>query len=95
MAIFRSEAEVLTQSGQSLGVGMAYLHLPRGVEREQEGNGTVSLQSWEPTEDPPTELRLKDGRRLPIAVSRDALSDCSRSRILRFKTHWPPADTGD
>jgi hypothetical protein len=69
---------------------MAYLHLPRGVEREQESSGTVSLQSWEPVEEPPTVLRLKDGRRLTIQVSRDALSDCSRNRILRFTTRWPP-----
>ena len=93
MAVFRSEAEVLSEDGRGLGAGMAYLHLPRGLEREQDGNGTLSLQSWEPSGDPPTALRLKDGRQLAIQVSRDALSDCSRNRILRFTAHWPPGAT--
>ena len=94
MAVFRSEAEVLSEGGRSLGTGMAYLHLPRGTDREQDCTGTVSLQSWEPAEDSPAAVRLEDGRCLEIKVSRDALSDCSRSRILRFTTRWRPAGAG-
>jgi hypothetical protein len=68
---------------------MAYLHLPRGDEAEQDATGTVSLRTWQ-AEGEPTELRLADGRRLSITVTRDALSECSRNRILRFSAHWPP-----
>jgi hypothetical protein len=90
MAVFKSEAEVVTQKGDSVGAGTAYLHLPRGMEREQDGGGTISLKTWSPSEDAPAALRLADGRRLEIRVSRDALSECSRNRVLRFQAHWPP-----
>lgn len=90
MPIFRSEAEVLDGADHCLGAGMVYLHLPRGLGREQEGTGTVSLRSWEPDGDEPTTLLLGDGRRLAISVTRDALSECSRNRILRFSAHWLP-----
>ena len=91
MAILKSDSNVLNETGQRLGVGTAYLHLPHGLDREQEGTGTISLRSWEPTDAPPAELRLEDGRRLAIRVSRDALSECSRNRVLRFTLRWPPA----
>ena len=90
VAIFRSEVEVLSESGRPLGTGMAYLHLPHGLEREQEGTGTVSLRSWEPEDEAPTILQLGNGRRLTINVSRNAISECSRNRILRFSTRWLP-----
>lgn len=90
MPIFRAEAEVLDCADRSVGAGMAYVHLPRGLDREQDGTGTVSLRSWESDQDEPAALRLGDGRRLAISVTRDALSECSRNRILRFSAHWPP-----
>ena len=37
---------------------------------------------------------LEDGRRLDIAVTQSALSDCSRNHILRFATSWPPRTPG-
>jgi hypothetical protein len=90
MAVFKSQAEVVSGTGQSLGDGTAYLHLPRGPNREQDVGGTISLKAWSPTEDAPAALRFADGRRLEIRVSRDALSECSRNRVLRFQAHWPP-----
>ena len=89
MAIFKSQAQVLTASGQELGEGLAYLHLPRGLERAQQSGGTISLRSWRPSGEPPTALCLEDGRRLEVRVSRDALSECSRNRVLRFQFDWP------
>ena len=94
MAILKSDAELLGEQGQRLGDGMIYVHLPRGLEREQDGSGTMSLKAWTPTEDPPAALQLPDGRRLAITVSRDALSDCSRNRVLRFQVRWPGAGLG-
>jgi hypothetical protein len=94
VAIFRSEATVVDSAGRDLGSGMLYLHLPRGLSREQQATGTVSLKTWEPTETLPTTIRLSDGRRLTVDLSRDALSDCSRNRILRFSAPWPPSETG-
>jgi hypothetical protein len=88
VAVFKSEAVVAAADGAALGSGMAYLHLPRGLEREQAAGGTVSLRSWSAGGEP-TALELADGRRLAIEVSRDAVSECSRSRILRFKLQWP------
>jgi hypothetical protein len=88
MAVFRSPAEVQTADGQVLGSGMLYLHLPRGRQQAQPASGTVSLRSWNATA-PPAAVKLPDGRLLPIEVSRDAQSDCSRSRILRLQTAWP------
>jgi hypothetical protein len=91
MAVFKSEALVTAADGAPLGAGMAYLHLPRGLEREQDAGGTVSLRSWTAVTAEPALLQLVDGRHLPINVSRDALSDCSRNRVLRFTLHWPGA----
>lgn len=90
MAVFRAEGVVLGDSGADLGSGMASIHLPRGREREQEAAGTVSLQAWEARDDPPVALKFADGRVLAICVSRDALSECSRNRILRFTARWTP-----
>ncbi len=95
MAVFKSAADLLGAEGQSLGAGMVYIHLPRGLERAQDAGGTMSLKSWSPTESPPASLRLVDGRRLPIRVSRDALSECSRNRVLRFQAHWPPRSASE
>lgn len=89
--MFKSEALITAADGVPLGTGMAYLHLPRGLEREQEAGGTVSLRSWTAAAAEPALLQLADGRHLPINVSRDALSDCSRNRVLRFTLHWPGA----
>jgi hypothetical protein len=90
VAIFKSQAAVLDQGGAVLGQGQAYLHLRLGLQRAQAASGTISLQSWEPVERAAATLRLADGRLLPLEVSREALSDCSRNRILRFTTTWPP-----
>ena len=90
MAIFKSAVEVRDPSDRSLGEGMAYIHLPRGQEVSQEASGTVSLRRWEPVAEGPTHLTLEDGRWLPISVSSDKLSDCSRNHILRFRASWPP-----
>jgi len=90
MAIFKSEAQVLDETGRPVGRGTVYVHLPRGLEREQDGGGTVSLKSWTPSDRAPRSLRLADGRRLDLRVSRDALSDCSNNRVLRFEARWPP-----
>jgi hypothetical protein len=90
MAIFKSEARVLDEAGRAVGEGTVYVHLPLGLEREQEGGGTVSLKSWAATDRVPRVLYMADGRRLEIRVSRDALSDCSKNRVLRFEASWPP-----
>jgi hypothetical protein len=72
---------------------MTYIHLRLGAEQAQQATGTLSLRRWEPQDDLPTSLRLADGRRLSIAVSREVVSDCSRNHILRFRASWPPSDT--
>ncbi len=90
MAVYRSQAEVLGPDGGVLGAGTTYLHLPRGLDRPQEASGTISLRSWQPGEDLPASLRLEDGRWLSLVVERDAVSECSRNRILRFRASWPP-----
>jgi len=90
MAVFRSEAVLLGDGGARLGAGMAYLHLPRGEGREQDVSGTMSLKSWDAAEGQPVAIQLSDQRTLTISVSRDALSECSRNRVLRFQAHWPP-----
>jgi hypothetical protein len=92
MAVFKSVVEVRDPGGASLGEGTAYIHLPRGREIRQDATGTVSLRRWEPGQEAPDHLTLADGRRLPISVSRDVLSDCSRNHILRFQATWPPAE---
>jgi hypothetical protein len=89
MPVFKSQAAVLNEAGQELAEGMAYLHLPRGLEQAQEASGTISLKAWSSNGDQPAALRLADGRRLAISVSRDALSECSRNRVLRFTAAWP------
>jgi hypothetical protein len=93
VAVFKSPVEVRDPGERSLGEGMAFIHLPRGGEVAQDATGTVSLRRWEPGEDPPTglALALADGRRLPISVSREVLSDCSQKHILRFRATWPPS----
>ena len=93
LPVFKSEAQLLSRTGQEVGEGMAYVHLPRGLQTEQEGSGTVSLKSWAASDELPDSLLLPDGRRLRIRVSRDALSECSRNRILRFQARWPPRST--
>ena len=90
MAVFKSSAEVHDAADRAIGAGMAYIHLRQAAEQAQESTGTISLRRWEPFDDLPTSLRLADGRRLSIAVSREVVSDCSRNHILRFKASWPP-----
>jgi hypothetical protein len=90
VAIVKGEADVLTADGTVLGSGMAYLHLPRGRERAQTGTGTVTLRDWSAEAGSPEVLRVADfPQPLRIAVERDALSDCSRNRILRLAVEWP------
>lgn len=91
MAVFKSPVEVRDPSERSIGVGMAYIHLPRGAGARQDATGTVSLRRWEPRLEPPSHLALEDGRRLSISVSSDVISECSRNHILRFHTVWPGA----
>ena len=95
MAVFKSDVVVQDPSARPLGEGKAYVHLPRGLDVAQAASGTVSLRrwEWEPTADGPSLLLLADGRTLAIAVSRDVLSDCSRKRILRFQSAWPPTES--
>lgn len=91
MAIVKSGAHVRARGGALLGAGTAYIHLPRGMDRAQRASGTVSLREWDPAAGEPVVLELEDGRRVMVTVSRDALTDCSRNRILRFTAEWPPA----
>jgi hypothetical protein len=90
MAIFKAAVQVRTGSGEAIGEGIAYIHVPRGRDVPQEAGGTISLRRWEPAGQEPVSLLLDDGRVLRIAVTRSALSDCSRNQILRFATSWPP-----
>ena len=89
MAVFKSPARLQTASARTLGEGTIFLHLPRGLDRPQPATGTMSLTTWTPSDDPAASLILDDGTTLPIGVSRDALSDCSRNRVLRFSVQWP------
>lgn len=92
MAVFKGVVEVVAADGAVIGTGMAYLHLPRGLERAQAANGTVSLRAWAPSEREPRTLRfVREGREVTIAVTREALSECSRNRILRVSAEWPGA----
>ncbi len=91
MAIFKAAVEVRDPGERVLGEGMAYVHLPRDIEVRQDASGTVSLKRWEPGADAPSHLALADGRYLPISVSVQKLSDCSRNHILRFQADWPPS----
>jgi hypothetical protein len=93
MAVFRSSVDVHDAEHRSIGTGMAYVHLRLAPDAEQRATGTVSLCRWEPTDEAPASLRLADGRRLSIEVSREVLSECSRNHILRFQAHWPPSST--
>jgi hypothetical protein len=93
MAVFKSNVQVHDDANQSIGEGMAYVHLPRGLDADHDAIGTVSLRRWEPAGSDPTGLILSDGRRLAISLTRSALSDCSHKHILRFQTTWPPTET--
>jgi hypothetical protein len=90
LSVFKSSVQVHDSSGRAIGAGMAYLHLRQGAEQPQRATGTVSLKAWQPEGEAPAWLRLDDGRRLAIEVSRDVLSDCSRNHILRYHATWPP-----
>ena len=90
MAVFKSGVVVRDGRGATIGEGMTYVHLRRTANEPQDVTGTVSLQWWEPVGEPPAEVILADGRRLPVVVSRDVLSDCSQSRIFRYRASWPP-----
>ena len=92
MAVFKSAVEVRDLSDRSVGEGMTYIHLPRGLGAAQDATGTVSLRRWDPGGQRPTHLALEDGRCLSISVSSEKLSDCSRNHILRFDAVWPPSE---
>ena len=89
MAVFKSSGELLSAEGRRLGSGQVYLHLPRGLTVPQEGSGTVSLRSWTDSGEAPASLRLAEGGLLALTISRDAISECSQRRVLRFSTRWP------
>ena len=91
MAVFKSTVEVHDTGNRPIGAGMTYLHLRLPADAQQRATGTVSLKRWEPAGEPPAWLALEDGRTLPIEVSREVLSDCSRNHILRYQANWPPA----
>ncbi len=93
MAVFKSAVEVREPGGRSIGVCITYIHLPRGLGVAQDATGTVSLRRWDPADQIPTHLSLDDGRCLPISVSSEKLSDCSRNHILRFSAVWPPTES--
>src|SRR3954470_4698359 len=88
MAVFKSNVEVHDASDRAIGAGMTYLHLRLPADAEQRATGTVSLKRWEGGV--PAWLALADGRALPIEVSREVLSECSRSHIRRYEASWPP-----
>ncbi len=90
MAVFKSSVVVRDGRGRPIGAGMTYVHLRRPAEQSQAVTGTVSLRTWEPADAPPAEVALPDGRLLTIAVSRNVLSECSQSHILRYSATWPP-----
>src|SRR4051812_6159876 len=92
MAVFKSSVDVQDANNCSIGTGMTYVHLRLASDVEQRATGTVSLRRWEPTDLAPARLQLADGRRLPIEVSRETLSECSRNHILRFQAQWPPVE---
>ena len=92
MAVFKSSVDVHDARDRTIGSGMTYVHLRLGAEQPQQATGTVSLRHWEPQDDLPTSLRLADGRRLSISVSREVVSECSRNHILRYQAAWPPAE---
>jgi hypothetical protein len=94
MAILKSSARIYDATGHAIGEGVAYVHLPHGRDTPQAAGGTISLRRWEPDGDDPAYIVLEDGRRLDIAVTQSALSDCSRNHILRFATSWPPRTPG-
>lgn len=93
MAVFKSAVQVQDVQSRVIGTGMTYLHLRLGTDTEQQATGTVSLKAWTPADEPPAALLLADGRRLPIQVSRNVLSECSSNHILRYEASWPPAAT--
>jgi hypothetical protein len=91
MAVFKSAVQVQDADARPIGAGMTYVHLRLGTDTQQQATGTVSLREWTPGDAPPTALVLADGRRLPIQVSRNVLSECSSNHILRYEASWPPA----
>jgi hypothetical protein len=90
MAVFKSSVEVHDAGDRPIGTGMTYVHLRLAADVEQRATGTVSLKRWEPEGEAPAWLALADGRSLPIEVSREVLSECSRNHILRYQASWPP-----
>jgi hypothetical protein len=92
MAVFKSSVEVHDASDRAIGAGMTYVHLRLSADQPQMTSGTISLKHWEPQDELPTSLRLADGRRLSIEVSRQVVSECSRNHILRYQAVWPPED---
>ena len=96
MPVFKSSVDVHDVANRSIGTGMAYVHLRLPADAAQRATGTVSLRRWAPADEAPAALQLEDGRCLPIEVSREVLSECSRNHILRFRAQWPPTEpSGD
>lgn len=89
MAVIKGQAQVLGEGGTVLGSGTAYIHLPKGRGPAQTANGTISLRSWNAAPAPPAQLSLDDGLTLAIEVTAEALSECSRNHILRYRARWP------
>jgi hypothetical protein len=90
MAVFKSSVEVHDAGDRPIGTGTTYVHLRLAADAEQRATGTVSLKRWAPEGEAPAWLALADGRSLPIEVSREVLSECSRNHILRYQASWPP-----
>ena len=90
MAIVKGNAEIRADNGSVVGRGVAYLHLPRGRERAQTAGGTVSCSAWNPGAGEPSVIAIENGPTVTITVSKEAVSECSRNRILRYTTEWQP-----
>jgi hypothetical protein len=86
----KGNAEIRSANGAIIGRGMAYVHLPRGQGRAQTAGGTVSCTDWNPSVGEPAIIAIENGPTLPITVSKDAVSQCSRNRILRYTAQWNP-----
>lgn len=93
MAIVKSPAKILSGDGTSVGLGMAYIHLPRGKDREQVATGTISCTEWHESAGLPETIQLEGYAPLTVSVSREAISECSRNHILRFSTSWTGTTT--
>jgi hypothetical protein len=90
----KGNAEIRSAGGSIVGRGMTYLHLPRGHGRAQTAGGTVSCTDWDPGAGEPAIIAIENGPTLAIAVSKEAVSQCSQNHILRYTTEWSPDASG-